>query len=370
MIWLLIVTLMILFLQSFLFTAFAYKNLSYGRVFDRTDCFVGDEVELIETIANRKLMPLPWVILESTIHSSLRFHAQENLEVSKGTIYQYHRSFFTILPYMQIRRKHRITCTKRGCFRLNSASITTGDPLGFHKTSRSLHLDAELLVYPEIIDDIDLPKPSRWLGEMTADDWTMEDPFMFSGTRQYRHGDPLHQIHWKATARTGDLQVHNREHMADQTLMIFVNFDITENMWESITEPERIEHALQYAASFATHLHHAGGAVGFGCNGMDIDVNRESVYLDAGHGQDHLMSIYESIARIVVERSSERFDTFLQREVQRKPQQTDYILLTSFVNEEIELQIEALRQFGNRISLVWLDEGEATRDESTKRISS
>lgn len=370
MIWLLIATVAILVLQSILFTAFAFQRLSYERTFDRKACFAGDEVGLIETITNRKFLPLPWVILESTMHSSLRFHSSRNLKISEGMMYQYHRSFFSILPYMQIRRKHRITCTKRGCFRLNSVSITTGDPLGFHKVSRSLHLNVELLVYPEILDAGELPVPTRWMGEMATDRWTTEDPYLISGTREYRFGDPLHQIHWKATARTGELQVFNREHTADQTLMVFVNFDISDKMWEAVTDPERIERALQYAASYAAHLIQSGGAVGFGCNGIDIDRHQDIVYVPAGRGQSHLLQIYETIARLLIERS-DRFDAFLRQEVLREPENTDYILLTSFVNEKIEESIEALRERGNRVSIVWLkEEKKEDRDDATEQNAS
>lgn len=364
-----IVTVVILFLQSLLFTVFAYHRLYYNRAFDRKTCFVGDEVELIETIVNRKILPLPWVVLESTLHASLRFHASDNLKVNEGMLYQHHRSFFSLRPYMQIRRKHRITCTKRGCYRLKTVSITTGDPLGFHKTSRVLQFHTELLVYPEILEIEELPAPSRWMGEMTSDRLTTEDPFMISGTREYQYGDPMNQVHWKATARTGELHVHKRDHTADQTLMVFVNFEITENMWEAVTDPERIERALTYAASYVTHTLLKGGVAGFGCNGVDIDKKHDSVYVNAGRGRRHLLQIYETIARLVIERSNDRFQAFLQQEIERQPRQTDYILLTSFVNEAIDEQIETLRHMGNQVHVIWLanEKGEVGNEQSNEQ---
>lgn len=368
MLWLVIVTVILLFLQSMLFSTFAFKRLFYSRAFDRKACFVGEEVGLIETIMNRKILPLPWVILESTIPASLRFHTSDNLKVNEGTVYQYHRSFFSLLPYTKIRRKHRMICMKRGCYRLRSVSITTGDPFGFHKISRGLKFHTELLVYPEILEYDQLPMPNGWMGEMTSKRPTSVDPFMISGTREYGPGDPMNQIHWKATARTGELQVHQRDYTADQKLMVFLNFEITENMWDSVTDPLRIEQAIKYAASYVTHLINSGGVVGFGCNGLDIDKKYESVYVSAGSGRRQLLKIYETMARLIIERSSDTFASLLKQEVGRHPRHTDYILLTSFVNEAIEQQIERLRQLGNQVHLVWLDkENEEVRSYATTK---
>lgn len=372
MLWFLSVTITILIVQSFLYTRFAFSRLTYHREFDRKTAYVGDEIRLVETITNRKILPLPWITLESSIHSSLQFHTTHNLQVNGGDLYQNHRSFFSLLPYMEIRRKHRITCTKRGCYRMNSASISTGDAVGFRQVTRRVKLQAQILVYPEIVEPEDLPTPSRWLGDLSVERWIVEDPFMISGAREYRDGDPQHQIHWKATARTGKLYVHNRDYTADQSLMVFVNFDISEDMWKTVIEPERIERALSYAASYATHLIRSGGAVGFGCNGMDIDDRNEAVYTAAGRGKGHLLQLYETIARLVIERSV-RFDTFLRQEVMRQPRQTDYILLTSFVSDTMKEHIEALRQLGNRVKVIRLtaDRKEVLRDDGTQpqRIS-
>ena len=60
---------------------------------------------------------------------------------------------------------------------------------------------------------------------------------MVSGVREYTYSDPLNRINWKATARTGKFKVHNLDFTANPRLMIYLNVDISENMWDAVTEP-------------------------------------------------------------------------------------------------------------------------------------
>ena len=128
--WLLIVTALVLYLQGKLYQWLGLRGVGYRRYFDVPACFQGDEVQLVEVISNRKLLPLPWLRLESLMQSGLRFHSQANLDISSGELFQNHRSLFSLMPYTQITRRHRIRCLKRGCYDLHTATMTSGDLLG------------------------------------------------------------------------------------------------------------------------------------------------------------------------------------------------------------------------------------------------
>lgn len=58
----------------------------------------------------------------------------------------------------------------------------------------------------------------------------------------------MHTINWKATARTGSMQVNKYDYTADHHLMIYVNFDQTEDKWRPIVHEDLLEKALSYAA--------------------------------------------------------------------------------------------------------------------------
>ena len=59
--------------------------------------------------------------------------------------------------------------------------------------------------------------------------------------------------------------------------MVYLNMDITEDMWGPITEPDRIERGISYAASIVSHAISQGIDVGFGSNGYTIDEPKQPV---------------------------------------------------------------------------------------------
>ena len=135
-------------------------------------------------------------------------------------------------------------------YTLDSAAITCGDLFGLQEISKTFQIDANLVVYPKILSMEDILLPSHSLqGDVVVRRWIVEDPFIISGVREYNYGDPLNRINWKATARTGQLQVRNNDFSAHPRILIYLNVDISEDMWEAVTDRERIEKGISYAAS-------------------------------------------------------------------------------------------------------------------------
>ncbi|MGO4273830.1 DUF58 domain-containing protein, partial [Paenibacillus sp. TAF58] len=112
--WILIITVALFLLQHLLFARWGFRGLRIERAFSTTHCHAGDDIVMIETIVNRKLAPIPWLRLESTIHAGLHFAKMSNLAVSSGALFQNHRSLFSLMPYTKIVRRHGVHCAKRG----------------------------------------------------------------------------------------------------------------------------------------------------------------------------------------------------------------------------------------------------------------
>ncbi len=350
--WVLLVTLIVLVIQGALFKRMGMRKISYERFFSTNAVVEGDDIELIEKISNNKLLPVPWLRLESMIHANLLFQHAFNLDINRGQMYQNHRSLFSLMPYTQITRRHFITCAKRGCYTLNTVTMTCGDLLSFTARSQRIQLSLELLVYPALIPMDQIPLPSHsWQGDMVVRRWIVDDPFLISGVREYSVGDALRHVNWKATARSGKLQVHNHEHTADYKLMILLNFEIDELMWDAVTEPERIEQGISYAASIAQHALSNGIETGFGCNGYCKDTDKEPVRIASMNGHDHLEFIFEMMARLEIARSVS-FDTFLEQEVLNETRNMDMLLITSFVSAKMQVQIDHLTNLGNTVGIL------------------
>lgn len=350
--WYLLVALLLLGLQAMVFRLFGSKGLRYERRFNTRACFEGQEVELVERIENRSLRPLAWLRLESLLHASLRFQKQSNLDIDAGAMFQNHKSFFSLMPYTQITRRHRILCAKRGCYRLSSASLTSGDLVGFYSFTLQLTLDAELLVYPKPMDmqNIDLPSHS-WQGDISVRRWIVDDPFMRSGTREYQPGDPLNGIHWKATARSGRLQVHRRDYTSDHRLMIYLNVEDHATMWREVNDEALFERGMSYAAGMAQYAIEQGMETGFGTNAYLIDKPDSPVRVEPKNGPDQLELLLETMARTIVVRRVP-FDTFLEEEAAAGITNCDIIIISAYVSDKMEPPMEQLRHNGNAVEVL------------------
>lgn len=351
--WLLVSALIVIVLQAMIYRKWGQRGLSYSRQFQDKSCYAGDETELIEVIANRKLLPIPWLRVESMILSGLHFGRQVNLDMSSGQFYQNHKSLFSLMPFMKIIRSHRVVCAKRGYYRLSSAAMSVGDLLGLEAGTHTLATEAELYVYPQLLELSDLPIASHsYQGEVTVRRWIVDDPFLVSGVREYRYGDALNRVNWKATARSGRLQVQQHDYTADPRLVILVNVEVTEKMWAAVTEPELVERGLSVAATLAHEAVARGIPVGFGFNGWAAGSEKEPVHIDPEGGGEHLTYLMETMARLVLE-CTQPIAVFLENEVNRAATHTDYVLISPYVSEPMRRLLEDLEDNGN--SVEWME---------------
>lgn len=305
--WFIIIVVMLIGVQMFLYSRFGLKKTEYTRYFSEPAVFEGEQVEMMEEIANRKVLPIPWLRLESRIHPSLKFQQQDNLDIAGE---QFHRSLFSLLPYQKITRRHQVTCRKRGYYWMRTAAMTSGDFLGLAETNQTVEVSAELLVYPKLVSMDDMPLPSNsWQGDYSVRRWIVDDPFVLAGVREYASGDSLNMLNWKATARTGELQVNKNDYTTDYHLMIYINFDLMEDNWMPITNEPLLETAISYAASIAEYAISQGITTGFGCNAYLTDPNervreiKEPVRIAPETGPGHLRYLWETMAKIKMDRS-------------------------------------------------------------------
>ena len=341
----------LLLLLSIIYQRNALKAVSYTRYFSTRAAYAGDNIEMVEEIINAKLLPLPWLRLESSIARGLEFGKQENLGIHTGEIYQNHISLFYLRGYRHIKRRHLVSCEKRGFYRLESVTMTTGDLFGISSAVQTFPLQLELLVYPTLLDLSELPLPVHsWLGELAVKRWIVEDPFLTAGIREYSSGDSMGLVNWKATARTGTMQVHKKDYTADSRLVICLNVEISDSMWRTVTDLERIEHGVRYAATVGEYALQHGLEIRFLCNGrMEESEFREPVM--SGTISD-LEELLEMLSKLILDRTLP-MSRVLELQAEKMDSDSDYLIISCHRGPEIQLAAEQLLQQGNGIE--WLD---------------
>ena len=243
------------------------KSLSCSRAFSKSFLFEGEECELIETVRNDRPVIIPWLRLESRISPYLRLGRQENLNIDGE---MYYCSLFTLFPYQQIRRRHRVRFLRRGAYDLGNASLTVGDVLGLRQKQRSQNLSAPILVFPRLLDPEEIPAPiSRMTGERAFRRQLLQDPFLVRGIRPYQPGDPIRDIHWPATARTGETQVRIHDYTAQTRLLVALNVQQKDLQWQDVLPDEQeleVEYGISLAATVCIQALRNGNAAGFAAN--------------------------------------------------------------------------------------------------------
>lgn len=356
--WLLVNAAVFIGLLSWIYSRFALRHVGYSRSFSKQTAFAGEEIEMVERIVNRKLLPLPWVRLESMMAQGLVFGKEQNMEIRGGDRFQNHISLFSLRSYRQIVRRHRVLCAKRGHYVLESATMTAGDPIGIARPSKRFPLELTLTVYPEVLPMREVPLPAHsWIGDIAVRRWIVEDPFLVAGTREYRPGDGLRAVNWKATARTGSLQVHRKEYTADHRLVICLNLETHERMWKTVLDPERIERALTYAASIAVYALRQGVETGFLSNGWMLGGDKNApVRVESGGGEAQVTALLETMAKLQLE-TVMTMHALLDAVLAEEPTDVDFLIISCHRGADLEERAEALRRRGNGVEWLMVEGG-------------
>jgi len=337
--------------QSFLLKHFGLRGLKYTRSFNKRTAFEGEEAELVEVIRNDRLLFIPWLRAESRISPHLRFGRQENLSVAGE---RYHKSIFTLRPFQQIRRRHIVCLTHRGAYDAGNVALTVGDLFSMNAENLQLYTPAQILVYPKLLGDQDLPLPvSRLQGDLIVRRHVITDPFLINGIRPYQPGDQRRDIHWPATARMGALQVKTHDYTADTKLLVIINGQMSENQWGDLMDYEQnvIEHAISIAATVCLKVLEGGVAAGFACN-MPLEGNEGTTILPPERNAGRDEELLSAFARLKVHRSR-NFLTFLEDLSYLR--NTDILLLSSYISPLLEEKMAMLRALGNTVTVHLLD---------------
>ncbi len=350
--WLIFIVVVLIIAQGLFFRKTGLWKLGYQRYFQVTTCYEGDQVEMVERISNRKAIPVPWVRLESSLSANLKFARQQGHMIREGELFQNHRSFFSLMPYTQVIRRHKLTCARRGVYHLDSATLTVGDLFGIFTNYRRLSLKEQLIVYPKPL----LPGPDElpshsWQGDVTVRRWIVSDPFMIAGVREYSYGDPQRDINWKATARSGKLQVNQHDFTADRRLMVLLNVQDHEKMWNQVSDVEMIERGISYAAGMIREAIHAGMEAGFASNGYAANGEKEPIRIAAAGGKGHYEYILARMARMEIARSIP-FDVLLEQEIRAASSNLDIVLITAYMNDKFYQLKEQLERAGNSVTVL------------------
>jgi uncharacterized protein (DUF58 family) len=334
---------------SYLWAWLNLRGLSVQRETFTNRTQVGEQAR--ERITVRNLWPIPKLWVEVQDHSNMPQHGS---------------GFVTYLPGNERRRwVVRTPCTLRGKYTLGPATLISGDPFGIFRLEREVEGTSEVLVYPQTAALPGFTLPSAELpGGQDVKSRTYHVTPNVATIRDYQPGDSFNRIHWRSTARSGQLMV--KEFELDPTAEIYLVLDMQERAQQQVAVEQiarkdargdgrnlRLaesteEYGVLAAASVARHLleqNRSLGLVSWGQHREVIPAERES---------RQLFKILEALA-VLRAHGTQPLAEVLAAESTRFGRNCTLVIITPSLDERWVASLQHLLYRGVRAVVVQID---------------
>lgn len=288
-------------------TSRSLKNMVAERDYRRR-AFLGETVQVKLTLTNKSRFSIPWVQFHESLPPELRLESSPQQAV-------------TLRGRQTIHFNYYVKGLQRGYYRLGPLHLANGDLFGLVPPRSGILPASFLTVYPRMLSLTELGLPSRLpYGTIASRQRLFEDPARPIGVREFRSGDSLRQMNWKASAHTQKLLVRTFE--PSISLETFILLDLNSAGYERRDRHYSTEWAIVTAASLSSYLINQRQAVGLASNGVDPlrlqeasrvfdDVSGRLLFdtsdsvrryippaIQPHTGRAHLMKILELLARL------------------------------------------------------------------------
>lgn len=240
------------------FVSRARYRLMASRYIAPTRISAGQPATVTLALANDGAMPMGLLLLEDQVPYVLGTRARFILDHAG--------------PRWREEVRYAVRSEVRGRYDIGPLTIRVSDPFGLIELVRSFHNTASLVVIPQVY-----PLPSIGI----SGDWTgagENRPRAFAigsaedvTVREYRHGDDLRRVHWRSTAKTGDLMVRREEQPWQSRATVLLDSRATAHRGSGLASS--LEWSISTAGSVAVHLTQAGFSVRLVTDRHDVEAH-------------------------------------------------------------------------------------------------
>jgi uncharacterized repeat protein (TIGR01451 family) len=348
-------------------------NLSATRECNRYTADVGDTVAVVITLQNAGRLPVAWVLSEDLLPRRAFLYQPPSLQVRGRRI-----QLAMLWGGGRHTLSYQLQCNRRGYHQIGPLMVETGDLFGLHRRYRVLTAPHFLLVYPQVVPLEGYELASRRpIGEIHISHRLYEDPTRIAGVRRYEAGDPLNRVHWRATARTG--QLHSKLYEPSCVAGATLALDFHQAAYDPHHEPYRSELAVTAAASLANAVYEMDQQIGLVTNGRDAadrvrqegwdydlrsrraarraaDMLDQSdrlqpVVVETRRGAEQLMRILETLARVELT-DGLSFAQLLLEAAGRLPRDATVVAILSSPSVESIVALGELRHKGLAVTAI------------------
>jgi uncharacterized protein (DUF58 family) len=260
---------------SYVLTRFGLADLEAGYRVDHRQGHVGDDLRTTYSISNASRLPKPWLEVYNPTDLPVPLPGR-----ALGLRSWAQRSWVAIVPL-----------TRRGTYRIEPMVVRTGDPFGFFEAAATVGRPTVVTVFPRVV-----PLP-RWRlphanleGAHSAPERTLQTTPQATTVRPYAPGDSFNRIHWRSTARLGEIQV--KEFDLEQTADVWLFVDLDIGVQGGAGDVSTVEESLRVAASIVHDAIVENRAVGVTTSGHRL------VSIPADRGPRQRLKIMQLLAAV------------------------------------------------------------------------
>jgi uncharacterized protein (DUF58 family) len=153
------------------------------------------------------------------------------------------------------------------------------------------------LIRPRLLPVRERRPPQRHEGDLRARHGLLDNTALFAGIREYRAGDPLRRVHWKASARLGQTVTKRFDPSRERDVMLVLDIQGTSRRGVSLGEEDILEGLCVVTASLARRYEAAGASFGIAAAGFTGSV-RPFAYLAPSEAVGQLGRVLDVLARL------------------------------------------------------------------------
>jgi uncharacterized protein (DUF58 family) len=347
-------------------------GLVVERTLDQNEIELGEVVGATLVLHNKKDLPVWWLLWRD--------------QVAEGLDLEGAASGFRNLGSGELRElSYKLHSTRRGLFRVGPVLVESSGPFGL---ARRFRVDPEALFVTVLPKRVPIgqgwPLGHHPIHQVPKRRSLFEDPTRFLGIRDYRHGDELRRVHWRATARSGKLQVKVFEPAVLSGALIAVEMSTSAYPGYDSAAPggdRRVELAITAAASLVEFVLSGDQRVALIANGNDAaeaypddwsggSFRRLDEAIEETGGQRRITAFRPlEVEAAKGARQREQLLTVLARlmpapgpslpemlhiELPRLPRSLVLIVVTPTIDELLAATLESLGRSGFEIAVVWV----------------
>ncbi|WP_223463883.1 MULTISPECIES: DUF58 domain-containing protein [unclassified Pseudomonas] len=237
---------------------------------------------------------------------------------------------------------YRLRPLKRGHFTFERCEINLPSPLGLWSDGRLLDLPDATRVYPDFarLYEGQLLAVDNWLSQLGVRQKQRRGLGLeFHQLREFREGDSLRQIDWKATARQRMPIAREYQDERDQQIMFML--DCGRHMRSQDDELSHFDHALNACLLLSYVALRQGDAVG-----LSTFASEPPRYLAPVKGTSHLNTLLNSVYDLNSSQRSADYQAAATQLLARQKRRALVVLVTSLREEDDDELLSAV----NRLS--------------------